>query len=355
MPAKTVIALWGSSGHGKTSLLQTFIEGFQKETGKKVRLYTAESAQMGPLNESVARGWLEYWAIDNAAFPFERIHDATQGAWPEDPTDPVSKVIPAFRYQHVAKCPECSTLIYQAEKPPAQLMQSCPKCKRPVATRVVREINPANGLDKVGCVIYESGTEFGDLMMRNMSDRSAKGETIGENTAARFQDGALWVAGQSRTSYGLAQRHMKNAIGESKHLPVDYVIWTFTKERGQDDERKVPVFGPKLPGSAVTSDVPRWFGPTLSACMVPQKDGTKQYRLYLSPYFETWNPLTKDVENMCNNRIPPAQLLTPDGMGNATVPDFYKFDASDRTLMWRVVRMIEAKQHATEAAATSGK
>lgn len=342
MPAKNVVALYGGTGEGKTSLLETFLAGWREDKaneGKRIRLYTAESAQIKPLSPSIESGRVDMWAIDNATFPFERIRDCTQGAWPIDPMDPVSPVVSAWVIKHIARCPEDQTLVYQSEKAPAQVMQTCPKCRRPVATRVVREVNPANGLDKTGVVIFESGTEFGDMMMRNMSDRSAKGEKIGEETAARFVDGTMNIAGQSRTSYGLAQRHMKNAIGESKHLPVDWVFWTFAKERGQDEDRRVPIFGPKLPGSAVTGDVPRWFGPTLQAIIVPTQGKGVEYRLYVKPFYETWNPITKDVQNIVNNRIPPAYL---DGL-----PDYYTFTPSDHTLLWRVMREIEQRQAGT--------
>jgi len=174
-----------------------------------------------------------------------------------------------------------------------------------------------------------------------MSDRSAKGEKMGEEVAVRFRDGSLDVAGSSRSSYGVAQRRIKAAVEESRLLPVDYVIWTGLKQRGTDDERRVPVFGPKLVGSAATDDIPRWFGPTLALASVPQPANQIERRIYLDKFFETWNNATKDVENLAGSRIPPANL---DG-----VPQFKVNDPKNRKMLWEVVKLIEEKQRASDS------
>jgi energy-coupling factor transporter ATP-binding protein EcfA2 len=343
---RQLICVWGSSGTGKTSLLDTFVRGLHAERGKRTRLYSAESAQKGPIEGSIAKKIVEAWFIDNAAHPFERIVDATSGGWPEDGDDPKSVVIPAFLYRHVAKCGHCATLVYSGEKAPTVAISVCPKCKQPVSVRVVREVNEKNGIGNVGAVLYEGMTAFGEMLMDNMTARSAKGDRIGEDVAVRFQDGSANIASASRSSYGIAQRRMKQAVQESRHLPVDYVIWTATKERGEDTDRRVSIFGPKLPGSAATPDIPRWFGPCLGSVLVPPQ-GTKpaERRLYLTTYFETWNSFTSGVENTCNSRIPPSQLKG--------VPEFYKFDPDDDTLLWKVVKMIEERQGLAVAGETS--
>lgn len=344
MPVRQFICVWGASHSGKTSLLDTFARGLHTERGKRTRLYSAESAQKGPIEGSIAKGIVEAWWIDNAAHPFERIVDATSGGWPEDADDPKSPVIPAFLYRYVAKCSHCQTLVYQGDKAPQVVPTACPKCKQPVSLKVMREVNEKNGIANVGAVLYEGMTAFGEMLMDNMTARSAKGDKIGEDVAVRFQDGTANIASASRSSYGIAQRRVKQAVQESRHLPVDYVIWTATKEKGEDSDRRVSIFGPKLPGSAATPDVPRWFGPCLGAVLVPPQGQKKaERRLYLTTYFETWNSFTSGIENVCGSRIPPSQLKG--------VPDYYEFKEDDDTLLWRVVKMIEERQGAAVAQA----
>jgi hypothetical protein len=141
----------------------------------------------------------------------------------------------------------------------------------------------------------------------------------------------------------VAQRRAKNAVDESRLIPVPWVIWTAHKDRGTDDMKRVPVFGPKLAGHAATDDAPRWFSLTFSATNWPGVNGAVEKRLYISNYYESFNATTKDVEHICNSRIPPVVM--------DNVPAYYPFKPGkdDADLLWRVVQMIEGKQK--EAAA----
>lgn len=348
MPVKQHIIVFGPSGSGKTNLLRTFAEGFHAKTGKKVRLVSGESAQKGPIEPAIRSGIVEPWWIDNANFPFERVREATQGGWPTDTNDPLSPVVPAFAYKYAGKCNTDGTLVYQSEKPPQSVLTTCCKCKAPVTIRTVRELNPANGIDKVGAYLFEGCTAFGEMFMDNMSDRSARGEKMGEDVAVRFRDGQLDIAASSRSSYGIAQRRVKAAVGESRHLPVDYCIWTATLETGQDEDARIVVFGPKLPGSKATADVPRWFGPSLSATWCPVTGKDKEFRLYLKTFYHTWLKGVDTIPVVCNNRIPADQL-------DATVPNYFVVKPDDKTFLWRVVEMIDSKQAITPPATEAKK
>ncbi len=341
MAVKLFSLLWGTSGSAKTSLLNTFALGLHEATGKRVRLYTAESAQIGPLRPAIAAGIVDVWPIDNAEFPFERIHDATQGAWPEDPDDPKARPQPLWHTRHIGKCSHCNKVSYDSETAPKVPINTCIGCKQPITVRVVRALNEKNGWEakKIGAVFYEGMTAFGELMMDNMSMRSARGEKMGEDVAVRFRDGALDIAGSSRSSFGIAQRQVKNTVQEARALPTPYALWTATKEQGEDDFKRVMICGPKLPGSAATPDVPRWFGPCLGTVAVPTPSGI-EYRVYTKSYYETWAALEsmRKIEHICNSRIPPAQL---NGF-----PDYFTFKPDDKTLLWRVLSEIERRQDA---------
>jgi hypothetical protein len=189
-----------------------------------------------------------------------------------------------------------------------------------------------------------------------MSDLLARGEgKLGGEVAVRFEDGREKIGGLTQSSYGVAQRRPKQAVDNSRLLPVPYVIWTAHKDRGTDDIKKVPVFGPKLAGHAATDDAPRWFGMTFSATNWPVGTGASasvEKRLYVANYFETFNPATKEIEHVCNARIPPSVM---DGM-----PPYFHFDARKKgelgaeTFLWDVIKLIERKQKEASELAISG-
>lgn len=338
-----LIALWGPSGVGKTSLLGTFITGMHRATGKLGRLYNVDGgyASIAYLEQA---GALATWEMGQQPYPFEAMLDASRGYWPRDLKDPLSPLEPPMLVRYIAHCEACNVRVYDADKAAATTSIACSKCKAPLPVRPRNVWNPHNDLSQanVGVLMYEGGTGFGEKMMDNMSDRSAKGEKIGEDIAVRFKDGSTDIGGVSRSAYGIAQRRVKRAVEYSRLVPgVDYVIWTFHKARGEDDVKRTPVFGPKIVGSAATDDVPRWFGPCLAATKWPIS-GKDEYRLYLSTYFETFNAVTKDIAHICNTRIPPVAL--------DNVPDYYVFDRAKKgefggeTLLWDVIQLIERKQ-----------
>jgi hypothetical protein len=355
MPVKQMICLWSPSGCGKTSLLATFVTGLYRATGKRARLYNVDGG-VASIKHLEAAGVLDIFEMTNQPYAFEAMLDASRGYWPRDLADPQSPLEPPTLVRYVAECAACSKRVYDDAKAGVQANMPCPTCKAVIPIRPRNVWNPANDLSKanVGVLLYEGGTGFGEKMMDNMSDRSAKGEKIGEDIAVRFRDGQVDIGGVSRSAYGIAQRRIKRAVEYSRMVPgVDYVIWTFHKARGEDDVKRSPVFGPKIVGSAATDDVPRWFGPCLSATKWPISAGKDEYRVYLTSYFETFNAITKEIMHIVNSRIPPSQL---DG-----VQDYYVFDRAKKgpfgaeTLLWDIVQMIEQKQAAAAKASLGTK
>lgn len=370
--AKHTNLLWASTSHGKTALLNTFARGLHESTGKKTRVVSAEKAQSeGIFREGIEAGWILPWWIDDnrdvtgsVITPFERMTDAMLGKWPLDAANPLSPLVPAFSTQYRAVCREKDkaghegkdVIVYQSEKAPQNTTSlRCPKCSQAVIVETVRQITDKR-LEEVGAYFIEGLTEMGAMMMQNMAQRAARGESTGGDIPVRFQDGQMWVGSPTRGHYGTAQNQLKNRVGESKHLPVDYVWWTAGREDGKDSDRNITVFGPKLPGSAATADVPRWFGTTLSSCAVPVAgaNGTQaiEYRLYLQKYFCTWIDAIKQMENLVNNRIPPERLR---GIPSYVVIDQSKDHVEDiggmkirfgerSTVLWDICRLIEERQ-----------
>ena len=339
--------LYSPTGGGKSSLFGTFARGLHAATGKRSRVYTADGGDWLD-RDLVEAGIVEIWHMNRATYPFERLREVCQGAWPTDPSDPDSPIIPAvLATKYLAKCLGCNKVLHDSEKLPATPIVECKECRRPVPLKIARRINEANGIQGIGAVFYEGLTAFSDMLMDNMSARTARGEKIGEDAAVRFQDGSEAVAGSSRSSYGIAQRRPKAAVEESRLLPVDYVWWSARLNRGTDDERRVPVFGPKVAGNAATDEIPAWFGVTLGLTIAPATPKGVERRLYLRNFYQEWNKAIADVENLANARIPPHRLSDKfklDGREYANVPDYFVYNAANATMLWDVMQVIEARQ-----------
>lgn len=337
-----LILIYGPSGSCKTSLLGTFLNGYLRSGGAKgARMYNVDGG-VDTIAYHITSGKLQVCEMLQRPFPFESLVDASQGAWPQDLADPTSPMVPAFLNRYVAKCEACNVDAYNQDKPCTAATVACPKCQTAVPVRPRRAFNPLNDLSKIGIVFYEGITGFSERLLDDQAVRSAKGEKVGGDIAVRFTDGRETIGSNTQSSYGVAQRRLKGAVETSRLLPVDYVIWTAHKDRGTDDMKRVPVFGPKLAGHAATDDAPRWFGQCFAVTNCPVKPGKVEKRLYVASYFEDWNPIVKDVEHIVNARIPP-HVLT--GM-----PPYYVFDAEKKgqyggeTLLWDVVKEIERRQ-----------
>lgn len=344
------ILIYGASGTCKTSLLGTFITGMHRASGKTARLYNTDGG-VDTIGYHVAGKRLEIAEMLNRAFPFESLVDASQGAWPEQLSDPTSPMVPAFLNRYVAKCEPCNKELYNQDKACTTPHLTCTGCQASIAVRPRRAFNPKNDLKNVGVILYEGITGFSERLLDDQAIRSAKGEKVGGDIAVRFTDGRETIGSNTQSSYGVAQRRMKGAVEASRLLPVDYVIWTAHKDRGTDDMKRVPVFGPKLAGHAATDDAPRWFGQCFAVTNYPLKNGTVEKRLYVSSYYEDWNPVVKDVEHIANSRVPPHVL--------AGLPPFFVFDATKKgqfggeTLLWDVVTEIERRQQEATASAVA--
>ena len=350
--AKQLICLYGPSGTFKTSALATFVTGLYRATGKKARMYNVDGG-VSSIQHLVDAGIVDLWEMSHHPFPFEALLDASRGYWPADPADPTSKLEPPTLVRYIAQCQACDVRAYDQDKACTTAQVPCPKCKTPVTVRPRPVFNPANKMDDIGVLLYEGLTGFSERLLDNMSDKLARGEgKLGGDVAIKFKDGAVDVGGLTQSAYSVAQRRPKQAVENSRILPVPYVIWTAHKDRGTDDMKRVPVFGPKLAGHAATDDAPRWFGMTFSAANWPVgKDVQK--RLYIQNYYEDFNMSTKDVEHICNARIPPAVL---DG-----VAPYFVFDPKKtgtfgaETFLYDVVRLVEEKQKQAAALALGSK
>ncbi len=349
--AKQTILLYAPSGYGKTALLNTFVTGMYRANQKLSRLCNADGG-VDTISNLRDAGALTIWEMRNQIFPFEALNDATRGYWPKQLENPTSELVPPFFVRWVAECQVCKKRPYDQDRACTTTSVKC-TCGADIPVRPRQAFNPENDLSKLGAYLFEGLTGFSDCLMENMSVRTAKGEKIGGDAGIRFKDGNYDVGGATQSHYGTAQRRIQSFVDNSRLLPTDYVLWTARKDRGTDDVKRTPVFGPKLAGHAATDDAPAWFGITLSLALWPLPNGKGfERRVYLQNYTETYNPITKDVEHICNTRLP-ASVLNG-------VKEYYVFDKDAKgefgaeTLLWDIVQMIEKKRAEAATLALTG-
>lgn len=338
-----LICVYGDSGTCKTSLLGTFLTGMHRANGKKARLYNNDGG-VDSIDYHRIAGRLDVVEMGAYPFPFEVLLDMSRGYWPVDPADPASPLIAPTLVRWVAHCEPCDTRAFDQDKA-SQLTAPCPKCKAVLPVRPRQVYNPANDLKgkNIGALLYEGMTGFAERFMDRMSEVYANDQgKIGGETPVKFKDGQLGIGGTTQSAYGIAQRRVKSAVDNTRLIPaVDYVLWTAHKDRGEDNRR--PVFGPRTVGTAAISEAPRWFGQCFAVTNWLLKDGKVERRVYLQNYREDFNPITKDIEHICNSRVPPHVM-------NGLAP-YYVFDAEKKgpfgaeTLLWDIIALIESKQN----------
>lgn len=328
MPVRLASLIYSRTHSGKTSLLGTFARWLWVKQGLKTRLYGADGGGWAPMQDLVDAGIVDAWDLSNHIHPFETVRRAAQGWWPVDKANPKSPLEPLYLDTYTATCDKHQPpRIVEAK----QVVQgaTCSDCKAPLVFAIKRTPNPKNDLIGFGLVIHEGLTSYSDMFMDDMSDRSAAGEKMGEEVAIRFADGDLRVASSSRGSYGIAQRRVKDSVEEMRHLPTPYVICSALEDRGTDDLRRVPVYGPKLAGHAAADDCPRWFGPTFSLALIAIPGKLPERRLYLSSYFLPGD----EVEHVAGTRLPPIALKG--------IPQYIAYEPDNPTLLGDVIEMIE--------------
>lgn len=345
-----LICIYGDSGTCKTSLLGTFLTGMHRANGKRARLYNNDGG-IDSIGYHVDSGVLDVVEMGAYPYPFEVMLDMSRGYWPVDPKDPASPLLPPTLVRQVAHCAPCDVRAYDAETA-KQANIPCSKCKALLPIRPRQVYNPANDLAaaKVGALLYEGMTGFAERFMDRMSEVYANDQgKIGGETPVKFKDGSLAIGGTTQSAYGIAQRRVKSAVDNTRLIPaVDYVLWTAHKDRGEDNRR--PVFGPRTVGTAAISEAPRWFGQCFGVTNWITAPGKTERRVYLTNYREDFNAITKEIDHICNSRVPPHVM---NGL-----PQYYVFDATKKgefgaeTLLWDVIQLIERKQ--AEAAKLAG-
>lgn len=290
--------LYGAGASGKSTRLAEAAEYMWATQKKKTRVVNADgggtrSAFQHLIDHGVAEVWdIDLWAESRSIF--DLLDLATKGWWPTDLETPGSSLVPSV--QEYRKCPHCGKNVASTESG-YSIPKSCVTCGTALGSGVlpttVRLINPPD----LGLVCFEGLTAFGDLMLRRLRNVDSSGGNS-------IKDGDYKVSSPGQQHYGMAQSYTAQFVSNSRQLPVDLVIWTALELRSDDDGK--PLYGPALPGKALTAKCIPWFTDVLHLDMLPKvdpKSGTRlkdregmelvERKLFLMPHFPPDNPTYK--------------------------------------------------------------
>ena len=260
-PSINTDLVYGLSQSGKTTFCLQVARYLHQKAGLRSRWYLGDGGGetlrvAGALGASGFIDVLDYTSRKN---PFEVTGLLTSGWWAQDPDDPESPLY----------------------KPSIDEMR------------------------KIGLIVWEGTTVMSDYLMGDIEgglrNRMAKGEVMNNDASFRFKDGGTLIGGNSRTHYGLVQRHMLANIRRSHSVPAVHKYWT-GHERRVDEESpgiRQPIIGPDVCGGALTARIGASFGNTIhldSVDLVKKKKDPKtgkeveytekEYRAYLRTHYD---------------------------------------------------------------------
>lgn len=311
----------GDTGTGKTSLIATYADWVYRKFGKSTLYYLADGGGYGSQIEAlVEKGIIWVWKMRTRGESFETCSRASQGYWPEswDPktgdSDPSCKLLAPISAQFTLNCMCAKGKITKPIKG-ALISQRvpCPECKVPInaaspGTTITEEIMRTPGFESIGGVAFDGVSSMQSWILEDLAIRTASGQLEGEKTGlgGKIISGETSFGGNNRAHYGFAQSRGERWLLDSAAIPflVAPPIWTALEEKSTDKETKITAYGPKLAGSAKTTECPQWVGNCLGTQIIQDEKGRNVYRLNL----QEWRDPLDNVPHLCKNRALPGIL-----------------------------------------------
>ena len=250
------VAVYGVSGAGKTTQIEELARWVRHILGpdKVVRLVSANADGWSVIQPAVDAGHIIPTWVPSRDHLIQTMDRFTRGWWPEDPSDPASRLLPPREQKN---------------------------------------------LEKVGGTAFDSGTDFADLLMRYALGREGDPKDTfrfaAQAAAHTYKDGpnndATGYAVSAQGHYGSDQNRMEQFITQSRDIPNQFVLWTFLEDRGKDTVTKTPVYAPDVIGSALNSKVPSWFGRTVRLSKHLMENGKTVRRMWLHNHYQKGDPI----------------------------------------------------------------
>lgn len=251
--ARTSILLFGDTGSGKTPQFGELAKSMFLTERKRSRLYTWDEGGIESIKPLVTHGIVQVEDMRGFPYPFDWLDEVTRGK------------------------------LYR---------------------NGIWTANDA-AASELGVIGFEGIVEAGDILMREMSDMSARGINIGGGGALSFKSGTKTIGSNNQSHYGQAQGAISAAVKRSFRIPGDgYIVWTSSARRGEDQDNKVTILGPQVIGKALTSEVPRWFSYCFYLAAIeadPLTNAKAEHRLYFRRHTDVTVP---GASVLGNDRIP---------------------------------------------------
>lgn len=355
--------IYGDTGTGKTTLLATYFEWVWQRYGKKSRYYAGDLGGFGDKMQGLADAGIvevcRFASIDPDAtrgLPIGVCAKITQGYWPaEGQWDPESGlcevgaelVAPATVFYSM-KCKN-GHVVKKANSPALLTATACPTCKvmttKETCLSVDKETTINPGFEDVGCVGYDSLTSMGEWMMADLNFRAGNGTLGGMkgNINTVISAGLTFGTG-GMAAVGFAQNRIPDCPRNAVNIPGLVVppIFTALEKKAADSDSKLPVYGPQVPGSAKTSDVPSYFGNCWITTKV-QEEGREIHRLYLQGYRSPQD----QIPHLGKSRVSPGALPEyVEDEPDATVENGKSFSKFNLGYVFTLLEKATQEEHA---------
>lgn len=326
--ANAALGIVGDTGTGKTTLLVTLAEYVYQKYGKVTRYYSIDPGGFGDMMYSlIVKGVVEVWRMrtrdvdGQLSMPTGTCALASRGYWPveRDPltgvTRPGVPLVPPYLTMHTLVCPKGHDVRTSYQPGLFSQPTRCPQCEAMVSSQnckeVRKEYRPVAGFDRVGAVMFDSGTAMCNWCMTDTDARAGRNELGGIKGAINtvHSDGIVFgTAGMS--GVGFVQNRVQDWINNAIAIPGLVVppAFTFHWDRGSD-QGGAPVYGPKLIGSAKTAESPGWLGNCFG---VEGPAAVGEHRIYLSQY-QLKDGVTRLVKHRAAAGLMPEYLADPTG------------------------------------------
>jgi len=109
----------------------------------------------------------------------------------------------------------------------------------------------------VGMYLVDHLSGVASSFLSHLSDQK---NGAGFKESWTYEDDGVTIIGLQMGHYGIVQREIQKFVSRGlKRLPVDMLGVAALIDKGED-RKKQTVYGPKIAGSAMTEEVPSWFG-----------------------------------------------------------------------------------------------
>lgn len=310
--ANAITALYGLSGSGKSSLLDTAVEYCWEHFHKIAMIYAADLGGFGSKRLALIRAGLALvYDPRNHVDPFATMEAISLGAFPayllpgggatqeereRGYAPPDAELVMPHRRRYAIKGSDGILIRQVYDIPTAQTLVAANPGST-IETEVVR----SKGFGNVGMRGYDSGTALNEWGMTDLQAQSAAGllpaggsggSALG--SADALVSGSYKFGTSSKAMFGFLQQRSYGWIANIRSIPDQVVppVMTFMVEmsKGDDESGGQPVFGPKIAGNARTSSVPGWVGNCCHSTREQGDDGAMHYRLWLVNHVDPRDP-----------------------------------------------------------------